>query len=1101
MKKIKKIIIGSTIASTLLVAASASLFALNTNKQSVINVLKTNSNDATVISQNQPGGDLKNSDVYFQLDNISDWQDENGEYNNIIANLNEFQSNSPAKDELLKIANNLNDYKFWKTIEATSVNKIAVKEFQERQFPDYKFKTLDDVITSQQWIQELVKQLNGFTVGSSISINSKGGIREDGTTVTGARLINLKVSPAANVNRFVDLVTLNNPFNTIVKVAKISSSAREDIVLRFTIQSATETPRDGVIVIKAANNELSSIVSQNLDNYNQNLNIFGRWLNTSSRSVQGSEELKLFPNFVFARSSTGAGYELIAQVTEGQNISNLKIESGSSSITEFGFLDAQVQNTPFYSNNRISTISFFSTETTTTPIAGNQDHQNLQIFLGSNINADQSPTWVHPIYTADIPEGGQTTDSSYVQAVDENGNQVQMSLSYFADNISTPENAFKITPEKLFVTTAGGSSLEEGAINIINKTYRNNTYASFDINFNRRRFSFNRASADFDGTFKYDNKIILQTSQYASKIFFEAPFNVDALNVYPPKVISSSTRENNLVKAQLELAKVYNNWSQENNIQTTASVNFSNSPLNLQVLSAKVDELGQNKYIDINLFGQSEKFDGNGISLYKKINENLAYLNEVSNQLTGSNLQFEDSYRIKDGNEFEIIRNSIISTLNPTDTNRIIQVIIDEITSETATEASIYNIAEQQLGKLIELVFTQLLVKFRSQIDDLYIKALENFLGSTNLAVNNKFNVNFIQTNSYEKLRFNEINIPEDDPINKINLFSKNLSTSVLVDSETRSGEELAKSYIDLLFKQNFGSLLFNTILNNSVGIYNDLVTNGAAAQNNLASKVAISSEENKNKYLIIYSGLFRLIKQDWNAVLTNYLQKGNRIDIKGTGIGSTDVSFEKWFNQLNQELSQPLVTTFDIYGRVINSNLMDDLITAANISKSLEKRLQLHQWQVDNIASGFDSRPELNQQLKNRLEENLVSLQIIANYALVTNHVHPRSYIIDFNDPTKQLVLAEQIINDINLAQQVTYSTTGLQSVIAITAQQSNPTFIGIMFAFGSILMVAGTALVLMKKKSITALMTKGIKGVLYGTIALGALIIILAIIASVLL
>ncbi|WP_371246168.1 hypothetical protein ACA758_03810 [Mycoplasmopsis agassizii] len=1075
---------GIALASASIISAAA-IIATQNNENVLLNPIKA---ENATISQNVTGGELKNSDVYFSIGEILDYQVEAGQYENIIANLNSFTgSSSTAKSQLLEIANNLRFYKLWKQIEANTPDIDVLNQWKALNQGAQIFNTLEEVITSQQNIQSLVAQLNGFTTGTKVSITGYGNTSSAiATPIAGAQLVNLSNSPSQNTS---SSVTLNNEYNTLIKIGVIPATANEDIVLSFNRETqAVSGIHQGRLIIKATNGELNAVNTGSITQYDQNLNFFGRWTNLSNAELTTTNNsvMQTVDNFILSKTSTG--YDLFVRALNQEKISDITIEAGGASLTQFGMLDAQLRTSDVkLSSNRIATTRFFSTSTVT---SGTSDNQKFTVYLGNSATNADTAGFIHPIYLKS--PNTPIDQNSYVRASDNNGADVNMVLQFSPQlvdgNLENPN--LRALPENLNVVGAGGTSLNAGAITIGASIYQENAYAGFDINFSTDTFSFNTAKQNTAGNYEYDGSVVLTAEQYANKIFFEKPSTANPLQTLRTKTVPTVTGRNRNAEARQLLANVYQNWSTAGESKTAASTVFANNNLSLTKVVANRDSAG--RYSNINLFGETSIFSGKGNELYTELVDANATLNAILNQLTGSTLQ-ANVYTVANNNSVDIINNAFFGQLNATDTASVVDTIKAALEDETQTEDAIYNIAELQMGNLIKLTFDSLLTRVRDKLNLIYTSALQEFLAATTLTENRSFNTEFITYTENTNVRANLAT----NNVTTLSLFSRNNSVNSLTTNASLTGAALAKSYLDLIFTNQFGRTLYASQNSASLNTYETFAADYTALTD--AEALSKAADAEKSNYLTIYSQILGIINLDWDNVLASYLLSGDAIDIKGTGLGENDTSFEKWFQNLNTALdststeasSQALLS---IYGKEIRISNIDNLITGANLYKSLQKRQEIEA-SVSTITDG--QRTQLNR----RLEENLTTLPVIANIALVTNNINPINYVTTFaSSGQAQFTLAEQIINDFDLAKQVTYTTTDLQSALAVTAEQANPAFVGTLYALAIVFVASGIALIALRKRAIASLMTKTIKYVSYAVVAVGVLILIAAIVATIL-
>ncbi|OYD26987.1 hypothetical protein EI74_0369 [Mycoplasma testudineum] len=1085
-KKQKNKLLISAALTTSAVAISLGTYGLinANNSNSQVNN-RINSQFAVETISTNDAASASNSEIYFTIGEVLDFAVENGQYDNIYNNLQQYSTqNSPALVELIKISQNLRYYRLWKEIESTVSDQTLLNELKASKFPDINLDSLNDVITSQEHIQQLVANLNGYTESASVNITGIGNPVAD-EPIAGAALVDL--SKSVDANNGVTL-NLNSQYNTLVKVAEINSNAASDIVFSFTHSGPQITGNNsGRLVIKAANNALLDASTGTAAQFQNGLNVFGRWIGKSKEDLEKDPNLATINNFIL--TNTGSTWNLYVRTRNDEEISNLRIISGndSTNIKAFGVLQSQLSPEAIAENNQISSISFFSTFVNSQqPSTTDTSLNELNIYIG-----DKS-SFEHDYYTK--TPNSAIVQNSYSIGTNAAGQATKFQLTYDSD-LTTGNvggGALNIQPDSINVIASGGNELSEGAIKVDSSLY--NSYVGYKIEFSSDTFAFNPAKSNADGSYAFDPQITLSAEDYANKIFFEKPNTAVSTRTFSTKVINAIEQIDKNAEAISLLAQTYLNWANGRNASATT---FTDNPLRLSTVSST--QVGS-KYSNIELFGNQTIFSGIGPDLYSALISNNVMINNIVRQLTNENLQLDTVYTL-DANQGQadaltIINDTILASLNTSQSQPLIQVLVDALSDESQNETTRNQVAELQLGKLIELVYSNLLNSARNKFNDLYTSALFNFLSTQALSTTQTFNTEYVNVENKQNVLANGFGSNNTNNRVDLTLFAKNSGNS-LVTMETPSGRNLAKNYIDLIYKSEFGATLYASAQNGSATAFSEFASNSAILYD--AEQLQNSTNSVKLKYLDIYSNLFRIINKDWNSVLDTYLASGDTINLVATGIGNDVVSFESWFNELNQRLDsnsneENTKDTLNIYGSIIQTSILDNWITGANIYKSLQKRREVL------VQAGTLTNSELTL-LQTKTNEQLYTLQVIANYALATKNISPNSYVNEFSNTQNQVALAEEIINNLDLNTQITYSTSSLQSVVALTVQQANSAFVGTLYALGAITTIAAAAFLLARWKVLRAMATKSLSRALIGALVVGGLLLVAAVIATVVL
>ncbi|MDZ7293196.1 hypothetical protein [Mycoplasmopsis pulmonis] len=1096
-KKNKKALLIALPIVSLVAASTTSAFVLtNRPKQEIQNQIQDQRQSVNLknikyqdsVSQNIAGGILDNPKVYFKLDEILPLEIENGQWKNIVENLNLIPNTSPAKNQLLEIMKNLEYYRLWESFKRGSQELDLIEDFRKKFALDFNFESVEQITGGNENIKKIINELNGFVEGTRVNITGIGNTSASANSpdfIPGAKIVDLSLSVASSTTN----VNLNDRYNTLVKIAEIDTSLNSDVVFNFEYSGTSVVgTKNGKLIIKNENGELQS-ANFSLENYSKNLNLFGRWEGFTGTQDSNQGFPTTIRNFIIVR--TLESLEVYVRAEQNERIQNIQVESGKTAVKKFGILNSQLSSQPIISSQSFSSIRFYGVGINT---------QNWTNREGFDVYLGDKTTFENPIYAKSSNQDYSV--GNLVQIKDENGD-VNLKLSYDKSS-EDREKRFEISPN-LAKLPIQSEDLNKVNLSVSPSSFDNGNYAKFSVGFNKDIISFNSAQANNSST--YNPLISLDAKDYAKKIFFEPPSISTSLDFSAQeKNIQGEIFVDNEIQARKELARIYNKWAidstQNYDSNKYSKIDFSYNKITSEQSNGRFIKIKQN---------QVTKFSNFGPELYKQLSKDyVEYANiikQLDPQADVSNLSPFILSVLNEETASDVIRSQFFSKISSTNLQPIINRIVEALNDRTKNSQTKDAIYEKEMANIIELVYRWINSEFKKNLDDIFLRSLRGFIESSNknqaLSFNKVLNLDVVKTNEHQ------VNV--NGTTQKVKLFSLVPQVQSWIskpDGSAASASDILKSIIDFIYKDELGTSFF--AFSNSIATYRSFLQQENESQDdlNIRRSQLYSSEYLKDRTRAIeaanlYIELFKLVGIDWNAKMFGFLESGQTINfgtLKSSQTNDPTFSIEGFIEEFASKLENTsrdnsnLIDTKErenevsikIYDKKITSEYLKVLLSGSNIYNSLNARLN----SISNLANTDDEKRVINL----RLRESIPTLNVVANYALVAGNVNVKNYIDNFVNEQSQLSQAQKIINEIDLSKQLVFRTVDVQSFLSAGTQAVDQIFKYSMLIFSLIFMVIPAFLLVTKRKTINFKTQPFLKSILTGLSVLGAVVLAVA-------
>ncbi|AAT27651.1 MMOB1650 family gliding machinery internal complex protein [[Mycoplasma] mobile] len=1147
-KRTKKILIGS---SSALLVGLTSTFVIS---QPILDSSKENLNLNKAISGNVNGPVIISNEstinvfptTYFYLSNFDANSPERfTQWNNTNQALTEFKKRaenqslatnsvaSEALNSLIEIYENLRVVEF-NLNQAARLDGINSQLFQDsfnQKKDEEKFlgvtpiETVNLNVTSARSVFEtndpnaelqiLIRSLNGFTINSNSTLSLRGNLNPDANSVpaTTPEIVNL----ANGVPTTPDFVNLGNSttsgVSTIVEIAEIDEltlSSNRNIILDFSytgIQngastnnfndavSLPETTR-GKLVLINENGELANATS--ISSYASNLNVFGRWMPSSTNSVSLENTLAR-PHFMnnFIIEKVNSTYKIFVSLKPKELISNVSVSQGSAILSKFGILNTQILSTqPLIQNNAnaIFTIPFFESNATTQTIPNAPSlgqNQKLDVYLGNGATFTSQGIFIKGL------NDNVFTRYDVVAPNAAGGGRIAPNLEIVTsqNNVSSPT----ITPGNIQVnpTTLGlGSGTEDLKvldINVSTSIFSQFNFSLQEITFNNNHIAItdqvtdaaNSNSRNYNPIYSLVRETEeITNSLISKKIFFRAPF-VNSNSVlgnpdqrFPRNLVSATQIENQNQASLVNLSHILNGWISGNPIvnlsfdQDLKVITFTEelnrfTRIRLDQISRETGISGNRIYSSLrNTFENYENLKTQIISGYRKIENN------PFNSALGSTAIIDNILQLVPGSVREDSLQLIASA--------------DPVSNSSSSRLNYDTVTSNELNKLIIEAYSTLQNRVKSAIDSVYARAISSYL-----------NGDIVNNDEKRIPNLNSMSLSTSTPNGEIPLININRNQSVLSDLPgVVKGNQIFKGIFEWLSSNNLGIGLYSSttpIINRTAESFSlsqifeefrttdpklSILSDSAFFGNDLTGNIEVE------KALNLYKILFRFFGTDLNTYQANILLNGNQINFSDFENQNTNnISVSRIVRNMYSNLNlQNKTINFDVFGINIKVNSYNALVSAANLKFTL-----------DNIRSLNSNNRALLEAINTQLRENLLDINNLASYSILIDETNLDKFTQDFSNVSTNQSIRSRLENS-DIINKPLFVSNSLQSNFGTSINQSAPIVALILFALVGFALISTAGYVLVaRKKTITFKNSnKGLKLTLSSMIILGIILLL---------